>query len=91
MFSKAAIPGSKQLQRYGISLLAIIAVTAIDFLQKIFGTTGLSLNQWLICIGLAASLIIVEEVIKLIIRIRLRGSGDTTSQETMPVRATVAA
>ncbi|HVK44922.1 MAG TPA: cation-transporting P-type ATPase [Micropruina sp.] len=91
MFSKAAIPGSKQLQRYGISLLAIIAVTAIDFLQKIFGTTGLSLNQWLICIGLAASLIIVEEVIKLIIRIRLRGSGDTTPQATIPVRATVAA
>src|SRR6476659_1912248 len=27
MFSKAAIPGSKQLQRYGIALLAIIAVT----------------------------------------------------------------
>ena len=32
IFSRAAIPGSDQLQRYGIALLAIIAVTTIDFL-----------------------------------------------------------
>ena len=33
-----------QLRRYGIALLAIVAITALDFLQRIFGTTGLDLR-----------------------------------------------
>jgi Ca2+-transporting ATPase len=72
IFSRAAIPGPTQLRRYGIALLAIIAVTAIGFLQQIFDTVELSFTQWSICIGLAASLIVVEELIKLVIRRRDR-------------------
>jgi P-type Ca2+ transporter type 2C len=70
IFSRAAIPGPTQLRRYGIALLAIIAVTTIGFLQTIFQTTELSLAQWSICIGIAATLVVVEELIKLIIRRR---------------------
>jgi len=47
-------------------------VTTIGFLQRIFQTTELSFSQWSICIGLAASLVVVEEAIKLIIRRRDR-------------------
>ena len=65
-----AIPGPTQLRRYGIALLAIIAVTTIGFLQQIFETIELSLGQWSICIGIAASLIVIEELIKLVIRRR---------------------
>jgi P-type Ca2+ transporter type 2C len=72
IFSRAAIPGPTQLRRYGIALLAIIAVTTIGFLQRIFDTTELTLAQWGSCIGLAASLVVVEELIKLIIRRRHR-------------------
>jgi Ca2+-transporting ATPase len=72
IFSRAAIPGPTQLRRYGIALLAIIAVTTIGFLQQIFDTVELSFTQWSICIGLAASLVVVEELIKLVIRQRHR-------------------
>ena len=72
IFSRAAIPGPTQLRRYAIALLAIILVTTIGFLQRIFQTTELSFSQWSICIGLAASLVVVEEAIKLIIRRRDR-------------------
>jgi P-type Ca2+ transporter type 2C len=72
IFSKAAIPGPTQLRRYGISLLLIVAVTGIDFLNRIVGTAELSFTQWWICIGLAASLVVVEEVIKAVIRRRGR-------------------
>ena len=34
------IPGVTQLRRYGISLLAIVLVTAIDLLERIVGTTA---------------------------------------------------
>ena len=36
--------------------------------KRIFDTTGLSFNQWCICIGIAASLLVVEETIKLFLR-----------------------
>jgi Ca2+-transporting ATPase len=72
IFSRAAIPGSIQLRRYGIALLAIIAVTTIGFLQQIFDTVELSLSQWSICIGIAATLVVVEELIKLVLRQRDR-------------------
>jgi Ca2+-transporting ATPase len=70
IFDRDAIPGVLQLRRYGIALLAIVAITAIDFLERIFGTTGMTFNQWCICIGLAGSIIVVEEVIKAVIRRR---------------------
>jgi Ca2+-transporting ATPase len=73
IFSRAAIPGPTQLRRYGIVLLLTIAVTTIGFLQRIFETTELSFSQWSICIGIAASLVVVEELIKLVIRRRVRG------------------
>jgi P-type Ca2+ transporter type 2C len=72
ILSKVAIPGSTQLRRYGIALLLIIAVTGFDFLNRIIGTTRLSFAQWWICIGLASSLVVVEELIKAVLRRRQR-------------------
>jgi P-type Ca2+ transporter type 2C len=74
IFSRAALPGPTQLRRYGIALLAIIAVTTIGFLQRIFETVELSFTQWSICVGIAASLVVVEELIKLVVRRRDRRS-----------------
>jgi P-type Ca2+ transporter type 2C len=48
--------------------MLIIAVTTIGILQRIFGTVELSLSQWAACVGIAASLVVVEELIKLVIR-----------------------
>jgi Ca2+-transporting ATPase len=70
IFDRSAIPGSMQLRRYGISLLAIIAVTTIGFLQRIAGTTELRFSMWSVCVGLAAVLVVVEELIKLVLRRR---------------------
>jgi Ca2+-transporting ATPase len=70
IFDRDAIPGALQLRRYGMALLAIVLITFLDFLQRIFGTTGLDFNEWCICIGIAASLLVVEEVIKFAIRRR---------------------
>ncbi|GAA4731398.1 cation-transporting P-type ATPase [Nocardioides endophyticus] len=68
IFDRDALPGVMQLRRYGVALIAIVAITAIDFLARIFGTTGLSFNQWCICTGIAASIILVEEVVKFFVR-----------------------
>jgi P-type Ca2+ transporter type 2C len=70
IFRRAAIPGPTQLRRYGLVLVLTIAVTTIGILQRIFQTTELSLSQWSTCIGLAATLVVVEELIKLVLRRR---------------------
>ena len=70
IFDRDAFPGLMQLRRYGVSLLAIVLVTSLDFLQRIFDTTPLDLEQWCICVGLAATLVVIEELIKLVLRRR---------------------
>jgi Ca2+-transporting ATPase len=75
IFSRAAIPGSTQLRRYGLALLAIILVTEIGFLQRVFSMVDLTLAQWGICTGIALSLVVVEEVIKFFIRRRARAAA----------------
>jgi P-type Ca2+ transporter type 2C len=72
IFYREALPGSTQLRRYGLALLAAILVTTIGFLQGLFGTVELNLAQWWICIGLASSIVIFEEVTKFFIRRRDR-------------------
>ncbi|NUT37027.1 MAG: HAD-IC family P-type ATPase [Hamadaea sp.] len=81
VFDRAAIPGAQQLRRYGIALIAIIAVTALDILNRTFGTTSLGGREWLIAIGLAASLLVVEELIKVVIR---RGARSAVPQTGVP-------
>ncbi len=88
IFNRATLPGATQLRRYGLALLAIIAVTTIGFLQRIVSTVDLSLSQWSICVGIAASLVVVEEILKVFLRRRGAGGQD---QPIEAVPATAAA
>jgi Ca2+-transporting ATPase len=89
IFRRAALPGVTQLRRYGVALLAIILVTTIDFLQRIFGTTELSFAQWSICVGLAASLVVLEEAAKVVIRRRARTHPIPAESRPAPTLAPV--
>src|SRR5262245_4682271 len=70
IFRREFIPGATQLRRYGFALAAIILVTEIGFLQRIFSMVDLTLGQWGICLGIALTLVVVEEVIKVFLRRR---------------------
>jgi Ca2+-transporting ATPase len=70
LFDRAAIPGRLQLRRYGLALLAIVAATGLAFFNRLLETTDLTFNQWSICAGLAASIVVVEELLKLVLRRR---------------------
>ena len=86
IFDRRLLPGATQLRRYAVSLGAIILVTKIGFLQNIFSTVDLSLEQWWICLGLASSLVVVEELIKVFIRRRSR-AGMPAGVERAPAVA----
>jgi Ca2+-transporting ATPase len=84
IFDRAAIPGAMQLRRYGLALLAIVLVTMLDFLGRIFDTTSLTFNQWCICAGIAASIVVVEELIKLVLRRRGQTSSAALPPQLLP-------
>ena len=70
IFDRDAVPGVMQLRRYGARAARDHPRHHLDFLQRIFGTTGLTFTQWCICAGIASSLVVVEELIKLVLRHR---------------------
>jgi P-type Ca2+ transporter type 2C len=86
VFSRANLPGRTQLQLYGLALLLALLVTEVGLMQRIFGTTSLTGNQWLICIGVALTLLVLEEGVKFFLR--ARGHGQTVeSAELAPTAA----
>ncbi len=62
----------------GVSLLLQVAVVYLPFLQEGFGTTSLSLTDWLMATAVASSVLVASEVRKLFER-RFIARSDTTS------------
>jgi Ca2+-transporting ATPase len=78
MFTRDILEDRRQLSLYGLALALTFLVTQVGFLQRIFGTTALTLEEWLVCIGVAATLVVVDEVIKFFLR-RRRSAGEAPS------------
>jgi Ca2+-transporting ATPase len=70
MFSRESLVGGRQLRLYGLTILLVLLVTEISLLQRIFDTVALTLDQWLICLTLAAVLLAYEEASKFVLRQR---------------------
>jgi Ca2+-transporting ATPase len=67
-FNRNIISSRNQLLLYGIALLFVFLPTEMAFLQRILGTTSLTFEQWMIAIGFAIALLLVDEVIKVFLR-----------------------
>ena len=66
---KIGIFSNKYMQyAVGFSMLLIVLVVNVPFLQPIFNTHWLTLNEWLVVIGLALIPAISEEITKLFLR-----------------------
>jgi Ca2+-transporting ATPase len=66
LFSGSILGNRPLLIGTGISVLTIIFATELGFLQRILDTVSLSPDQWAICLLVALSIIIVEEVRKVL-------------------------
>ncbi len=52
----------------GLSVLLQMLVVHLPLLTRAFGTTALTAREWLLCIGLGASVLVVDEAKKLFVR-----------------------
>ncbi len=75
-FNRDILSDRHQLMLYGLALLLTFLPTELAFMQRILGLAELTGNQWLLCIGFAIALLLVDEVIKVFMRSR-RSHGET--------------
>jgi Ca2+-transporting ATPase len=71
-FSRDILSDRRQLLLYGLALLLTFLPTELGFTQRSLGLAPLSFDQWMICIGLAVALLLIDEAIKFMLR-RQRG------------------
>jgi len=71
-FNRDVLSDRHQLMLYGLALLLTFLPTELGFTQRSLGLTGLTVEQWLLCIGFAIALLLVDEVIKIFLRRRRR-------------------
>ena len=86
IFSLEPSRTASSCSRRGLSVAAIIFGTEFSLFQLFLDTTGLSLEQWLLCIGVALTIVAVSEVRKLILR---RRPEPAASVEKAPAAAGV--
>jgi P-type Ca2+ transporter type 2C len=68
-FNRDIFSDRHQLMLYGLALLFVFVPVELGF-PRFLGLTRLSGDQWLICIGFAVALLLVDEVIKFFLRRR---------------------
>jgi Ca2+-transporting ATPase len=69
-FDRDNVSDRRQMGLYGIALLLTFLATELDFIQRILGTISLERDQWLLCIGVALALLLIDEVVKFFLRRR---------------------
>jgi Ca2+-transporting ATPase len=67
IFTRDAMPGGRQLRMVGLSLLLTLLATELGLFQRIFSTTSLTLREWITCLVVSLSLLVVDEAIKFVL------------------------
>jgi P-type Ca2+ transporter type 2C len=86
LFGGSILANRALLVATGLSVVTIILATELGFLQRLLGTVNLTIDQWLVCIAVALSLIVVEEVRKLL-KIRAADDTEATAASSVAVAA----
>ncbi len=84
IFNRDAMLHGRQLRMIGISFLLAVLATELGLLQRILDTASLSFRQWLVCIGVALILLVVEEAIKFALSRRGERPEPQTSAQAAP-------
>jgi Ca2+-transporting ATPase len=72
VFSRATLRNRRLWIALAAVLVLQVAVTHFGPMQRLFDTTSITAVQWLICIGVAASVLVVEELRKGVRRVQLQ-------------------
>ncbi len=69
-FGRATLSNSRLLFAFAWAVIGTMLITQIPFLQEMFDTTPLTLNQWGLCLVPGVILLMLGEIFKIILRAR---------------------
>ncbi|WP_426504532.1 cation-translocating P-type ATPase [Dactylosporangium sp. McL0621] len=84
MFTLETFDDRRFLITSGMSVIAIVIATELGLLQRMLHTVSLSLTQWSVCLAAGATVIVVTELRKLLLRRRVAPTGITPTAERTP-------
>jgi len=70
VFRTATFRNSKLWMALGAVLVLQVAATHVGFMQRLFDTTSISVTEWLVCVGVASTILVFEELRKAVQRAR---------------------
>jgi Ca2+-transporting ATPase len=71
VFTLDTVNDRKFLITTGMSIVAIVAATELEFFHRLLDTVSLTGEQWWICIGAGAVIVLVSEIWKFVLRRRV--------------------
>ena len=89
LFSSELLENPMLVKTSFASLIAIIAATELGFFHRLLDTVSLTLDQWVVCAAVAASIIVICEVKKLL-HIRVTEEVAVPAAEAAPAVPTAA-
>ncbi|HEX6555104.1 MAG TPA: cation-transporting P-type ATPase [Ktedonobacteraceae bacterium] len=87
VFSRQTLESDRLIKMSGYAVLLVLLITWLDFANRLFATTSLTVWQWVICIVFASAVLWTTEIEKFFLR-RAEASS-TTQPGTEPVAAGV--
>ena len=84
VFSRSLLANGKLLQMSAFSVIAIVLASELDLLNRFLKTEHMTVDQWLICIGVGSAVVWVSEVEKFF---RRRAATDTARVAARPMPA----
>ncbi|MGH8950762.1 MAG: cation-translocating P-type ATPase, partial [Acidimicrobiia bacterium] len=84
-FNRDIVSDRRQLALIGTAFLLTVLPTQLDFLQRMLGLTELTGHQWLIALGLTLGLVLIDEVVKVLIRRPQRMEATTPPRPAVAV------
>jgi len=86
VFSWETLESDRLIKMSAWSVLLVLAITWLDFANRLFATTDLNVGQWIICIVFASAVLWSTEIEKFFLR---RAEQSTATElETVPAQAT---
>ena len=85
VFSRETLESDRLIKMSAWSVLLVLAITWLDFANRLFATTSLTVWQWVICIVFASAVLWTTEIEKFF---RRRAEASSSAElETVPVQA----
>jgi P-type Ca2+ transporter type 2C len=90
VFDPETFADRRLLKMTGLSAAAILFGTELGIFQRILGTVSLSGKQWIVCLLVALSVVVVSEAQKLVLRRRAASEAEEKEEEDVPEAVAVA-